>query len=233
MKMKTYGTYEEMSDVAAEVFAEQIRIKPDCVLGLATGSTPIGTYQRLVEMNKKGEISFAKVRTANLDEYVRLPPEHDQSYRYFMQENLFNHVDIKPENTHLPSSTSSDEDCVKYDELVAGLGGVDLFFLGIGHNGHIGFNEPDEHFTLPTHKVALTESTIRANSRLFAGGMDEVPREAITMGIGGIFAAKKIILLAGADKAEIVKQAFTGPITPKVPASILQLHQDITVMYVE
>lgn len=225
-------TYEEMSREAADIIAECIKEKPDCVLGLATGSTPIGLYAELVKDNKAGEISFKDVKTFNLDEYRGLDPKHHQSYRYFMQENLFDHVDIVPENTHVPNgfNPNAEEACAEYEESIDEAGGLDLQLLGLGHNGHIGFNEPADHFPLATNCVELTESTIQANSRLF-DSIDEVPREAYTMGIGTIMRAKKILVVAnGAGKAEIVKKAFLGPITPQVPASVLQLHPDVTVV---
>lgn len=225
-------TYEEMSREAADVIAECIKEKPDCVLGLATGSTPIGLYAELVKDNKAGEISFKDVKTFNLDEYRGLDPEHHQSYRYFMQENLFNHVDVVAENTHVPNGFNPDAEaaCAEYEEGIEEAGGLDLQLLGLGHNGHIGFNEPADHFPLATNCVQLTESTIQANSRLF-DSIDEVPREAYTMGIGTIMKAKKILVVAnGEGKAEIVKKAFFGPIVPQVPASVLQLHPDVTVI---
>ena len=225
-------TYEEMSREAADVIAECIKEKPDCVLGLATGSTPIGLYAELVKDNQAGEISFKDVKTFNLDEYRGLDPKHHQSYRYFMQENLFDHVDVVAENTHVPNGFNPDAEaaCSEYEESIEEAGGLDLQLLGLGHNGHIGFNEPADHFPLATNCVQLTESTIQANSRLF-DSIDEVPREAYTMGIGTIMKAKKILVVAnGEGKAEIVKKAFFGPIVPQVPASVLQLHPDVTVI---
>ena len=225
-------TYEEMSREAADVIAECIKEKPDCVLGLATGSTPIGLYAELVKDNQAGEISFKDVKTFNLDEYRGLDPKHHQSYRYFMQENLFDHVDVIAENTHVPNgfNPNAEAACSEYEESIEEAGGLDLQLLGLGHNGHIGFNEPADHFPLATNCVQLTESTIQANSRLF-DSIDEVPREAYTMGIGTIMKAKKILVVAnGEGKAEIVKKAFFGPIVPQVPASVLQLHPDVTVI---
>ena len=225
-------TYEEMSREAADVIAECIKEKPDCVLGLATGSTPIGLYAELVKDNQADEISFKDVKTFNLDEYRGLDPKHHQSYRYFMQENLFDHVDVVAENTHVPNGFNPDAEaaCSEYEESIEEAGGLDLQLLGLGHNGHIGFNEPADHFPLATNCVQLTESTIQANSRLF-DSIDEVPREAYTMGIGTIMKAKKILVVAnGEGKAEIVKKAFFGPIVPQVPASVLQLHPDVTVI---
>lgn len=229
--MKIYETkdYEAMSRKAAEIIAAQVVTKPDCVLGLATGSTPIGIYSLLSRWCAGGHVSFSGVSTVNLDEYLGLDGGHVQSYRYFMQTNLFEHIDVPAEHTHLPSGTAPDPEaeCRRYEELIASLGGADLQLLGLGHNGHIGFNEPGGAFVLSTHVVDLTESTIRANSRLFSH-IDEVPRQALTMGVGAIMGAKRILMaVSGADKAEAVYQAFAGPVTPQVPASILQLHPDV------
>ena len=224
--------YEDMSKKAANIIASQIVLKPGCVLGLATGSTPIGAYKNLVEKYEQGDLDFSQVTTVNLDEYKGLPRENDQSYYYFMHDNLFDHVNVKPENTHLPDGTKedSDEECARYEELIRTLGGQDLQLLGLGHNGHIGFNEPDAIFEKATHCVDLQESTIEANKRFFASA-DDVPKQAYTMGIGTIMKAKKILLVAsGKDKAEIVKKAFFGPVVPQVPASILQFHPDVTIV---
>ena len=225
-------TYEEMSRQAADVIAEHLATDPSCVLGLATGSTPIGLYAELVEDCKNGKISFADATTFNLDEYRGLDPQHDQSYRYFMQQNLFDHVDVDVARTHVPDGANPDADaaCAAYEEAIAQAGGVDLQLLGLGHNGHIGFNEPCDSFPVDTHVVELTESTIQANSRLF-DSVDEVPREAYTMGIGTIMRARKVLVVAnGEGKAQIVRDAFFGPVTPQVPASVLQLHPDVTVI---
>ena len=220
-----YGkTNEEASISAAQVIAEIVKAKPDCVLGLATGSSPINTYRELIRMNKDGEISFKNVKSVNLDEYVGLTPDHDQSYRYFMDTNLFNHIDIDKANTNVPSGLAADPaaECKRYDDVIASMGGIDIQVLGIGNNGHIGFNEPDSHFPKTTSLVDLTDSTIDANSRFFAS-RDLVPTKAISMGIGQIMAADKILLLAfGSGKAEILEKALFGPVTPEVPASILQ-----------
>ncbi|MDD3340323.1 MAG: glucosamine-6-phosphate deaminase [Lachnospiraceae bacterium] len=232
MKIYKAANYDEMSCKAANIISAQIIMKPDCVLGLATGSSPIGTYRQLVEWYEKGDLDFAAVTSVNLDEYQGLEGTHPQSYRYFMNENLFSHVNIAPEHTYLPNGAAADieEECTHYDEIIQKLGGVDLQLLGLGHNGHIGFNEPDEAFAKGTHRVDLKESTIQANSRLF-DSIDEVPRHALTMGIKTIMQAKKIlVVVSGADKAEIVKQAFQGPVTPQVPASILQMHNDVTLV---
>lgn len=224
--------YEDLSRKAASIIAAQVIAKPDCVLGLATGSTPIGAYKNLVEWYKNGDLDFSEVTTVNLDEYKGLPRENDQSYYYFMNDNLFNHVNINKERTFLPDGTELDSDmaCKKYEEIVRSVGGADLQLLGMGHNGHIGFNEPSDSFEKDTHCVDLAESTIQANKRFFASEAD-VPRQAYTMGIGTIMSAKKIlIVISGEEKAETVKKAFFGPITPQVPASILQLHPDVTVV---
>ncbi len=221
--------YEDMSRKAANIIASQVVLKPDCVLGLATGSTPIGAYKNLVEKYEQGDLDFSQVTTVNLDEYKGLPRENDQSYYYFMHDNLFDHVNVKPENTHLPDGTKedSDEECARYEELIRTLGGQDLQLLGLGHNGHIGFNEPDTVFEKTTHCVDLQESTIEANKRFFASA-DDVPKQAYTMGIGTIMQAKKIlVVVSGEDKADTVAKAFFGPVTPEVPASILQFHKDV------
>ena len=229
--MRIYVTedYNAMSHRVASILSSQIMLKPDCVLGLATGSTPVGAYKQLVEWYKKGDLDFSKVRSINLDEYVGLAPTHDQSYRYFMQTNLFDHVNIDPENTNVPNGLAEDaaEECRRYNQVIHTLGPIDLQLLGMGHNGHIGFNEPSDVFERETHVVNLTETTIRANARFFASA-DEVPRQAMTMGIQTIMQAKKVLVaVSGKDKAEIVKKAFEGPVTPNVPASILQMHPDV------
>ena len=229
--MRIYVTedYNAMSRRVANILSAQVILKPDCVLGLATGSTPVGAYKQLVERYKQGDLDFSQVRSINLDEYVGLAPTHDQSYRYFMQSNLFDHVNIVPANTNVPNglAENADEECRRYNEVIHTLGPIDLQLLGMGHNGHIGFNEPADAFELETHVVNLTETTIQANSRFFASA-DEVPRQAMTMGIQTIMQAKKVLVaVSGKDKAEIVKKAFTGPVTPHVPASILQMHPDV------
>lgn len=221
-----------MSRKAANIISAQIIMKPDCVLGLATGSTPIGTYEKLVKRYKKGDLDFSQVRTVNLDEYKGLTRDNDQSYYYFMHEHLFNHVNIPEESTNVPDGTASDGDseCVRYEALIRELGGQDLQLLGLGHNGHIGFNEPSDSFAKTTHCVDLQERTIEANKRFFASA-DEVPKQAYTMGIGTIMQAKKILIIAsGEDKADIIRDAFFGPVTPRVPASILQFHPDVTLV---
>ena len=229
MRVYIGKNYDEMSRIAANVLSAQVTMKPDCVLGLATGSTPIGTYKVLIERCANGDLDFSQVKSINLDEYVGLSGEHDQSYRYFMNNNLFNHINIDKANTNVPNGLAEDVDaeCQRYNDVINTLGPIDIQVLGMGHNGHIGFNEPDDHFPLETHKVDLAQSTIDANARFFASA-DEVPRQALTMGIKTIMQAKKVlVVVSGKDKAEIVKKAFTGPVTPQVPASILQMHPDV------
>lgn len=224
--------YDEMSKNAANIIAAQITLKPNSVLGLATGSSPIGTYKELIKKNKSGDVDFSDITTVNLDEYKDLPITHSQSYYYFMNYNLFNHININKERTNLPNGNAEDIDaeCARYEALVKDLGGIDLQLLGLGHNGHIGFNEPSDCFVKNTNCVTLTERTIEANKRFFES-VDAVPRQAITMGIGSIISAKKILLVvSGADKADALKKLLTGPITPKLPGSILQLHSDVTVV---
>ena len=232
MKIIKAKDYQDMSKKAAIVIASQVTMKPDCVLGLATGSTPIGTYKQLVEWYKEGTLSFAGVTSVNLDEYKGITKDNDQSYYYFMNDNLFKHVDINKERTFLPDGTEPDSEkaCAAYNEIIHSVGGIDLQLLGLGHNGHIGFNEPADHFSLETNCVDLQESTINANKRFFAS-YDDVPKQAYTMGIKTIMQAKKVlVVVSGADKAEIVKKAFFGPVTPQVPASILQLHSDVVIV---
>ncbi len=232
MKIITTDSYYQMSRMAANLISAQVIMKPNCVLGLATGSTPIGTYEQLIRWFEKGDLDFSQVTTINLDEYKGLSPENDQSYRYFMNKNFFNSINIKPENTHVPDGLEKDsaKACSDYNQIITDCGGIDLQLLGLGLNGHIGFNEPGAAFEKETHCVDLSESTIRANSRFF-DSMDLVPKQAYTMGIKTIMQAKKIaVIVNGAAKAQIVKDAFFGPITPKVPASVLQLHNDVTLI---
>lgn len=232
MRIYKATDYKDMSRKAANIISAQIIMKPDCVLGLATGSTPIGTYAQLVEWYKKGDLDFSEVKTVNLDEYKGLDRFNEQSYYYFMYENLFKKVNIDMDNVNLPNGTEpdSEKECARYERKIHMLGGVDLQLLGLGHNGHIGFNEPNCQFDRETHCVDLTESTIEANKRFFASA-EEVPRQAYTMGIKTIMQAKKIlVVVSGEDKAEIVRNAFFGPITPEVPASVLQLHNDVTLV---
>ena len=224
--------YKDMSRKAANIISAQVIMKPNCTLGLATGSTPLGIYDQLTEWYKKGDLDFSAVHSVNLDEYRGLPKENDQSYYYFMHKNLFDRVNIRSENTNVPNGMEPDaeKECRRYEKLIADLGGIDPQLLGLGHNGHIGFNEPGEAFEKETHCVDLQERTIEANKRFFESA-DEVPRQAYTMGIKTIMQAKKILVaVSGEDKAEIVKKAFFGPVTPTVPASILQMHNDVTVV---
>lgn len=235
MKLTVTNSYEKLSELAAEYIAAQVILKPDSVLGLATGSSPVGVYRCLVEKFNRGCLDFSDVISINLDEYVGLDGSHEQSYRYFMQDNLFNYVNIKPENTFVPNGCASDlaAECRDYDARVSRLGGIDLQLLGIGPDGHIGFNEPDDHFTAETHVVDLLPSTIEANSRFFAG-IDEVPKQAVSMGMGSIMKAKKILLIAnGKAKKDVLMEALNGKITPSLPASLLQLHRDVTVIFSE
>lgn len=232
MKIIKTKDYEQMSRVAANILSAQIIMKPKCVLGLATGSTPIGTYDQLIKWYKKGDLDFSEVTTINLDEYKGLAPDNDQSYRYFMNTHLFDYVNIDKNKTYVPNGleTDSQKACDDYNQIIRTYGGIDLQLLGLGNNGHIGFNEPGGAFEKETHCVALTQSTIDANARFFSS-LDEVPKEAYTMGIKTIMQAKKIVVIvSGAGKADIVKTAFFGPITPEVPASVLQLHNDVTVV---
>ena len=232
MKIIRTKDYRDMSRKAANIISAQMILKDDSVLGLATGSTPIGTYDQLVEWYKKGDLDFSKITTVNLDEYKGLPKENDQSYWYFMNKNLFSRVNIRPDYHFLPDGTNldSENECERYEKLIDSLGGVDLQLLGLGHNGHIGFNEPCDSFPKNVHAVDLTESTIEANKRFFASA-DDVPKQAYTMGVGTILRAKMILLVvSGKDKAEALKAVVNGPITPQVPGSILQLHPNVVIV---
>ncbi|WP_313074158.1 glucosamine-6-phosphate deaminase [Lacrimispora sp.] len=232
MKLYRAMDYNDMSRKAANIISAQVIMKPNCVLGLATGSTPIGIYKQLIEWYSKGDLDFSRVKTANLDEYKGLTKENDQSYYHFMRENLFCHVNINEANTNIPDGTETDanKEAARYEETIKELGGIDLQLLGLGHNGHIGFNEPSDIFTRDTHIVDLQESTIEANKRFF-DTIEEVPKQAYTMGIGTIMSAKKILLVvSGEDKAEILHDVITGPVSPRVPASILQLHPDVIIV---
>ena len=228
-------SYEKLSQMAAEIIADVVKNNENPVLGLATGSSPLGTYACLAEKCKSGELDFSSCTSVNLDEYVGLDGTNDQSYRYFMNKNLFSKINIDLEKTFVPNGCASDlaAEGAAYDKMIADLGGIDIQLLGIGLDGHIGFNEPEEFFTKETHLVKLDESTIEANSRFF-NSIDEVPKEAITMGMYSIMQAKKILLIAnGKNKKDILMKSFYGEITPWVPASILQLHKDVTVIYSE
>ena len=232
MRIIRTKNYDEMSRKAAAIIAAQVIHKPNCVLGLATGGTPVGTYKNLVEWYKSGDLDFSEVSTVNLDEYRGLPREHRESYWSFMHRNLFDHVNIPQDRINLPDGTNMDADaeCKRYDAVIASMGGVDLQLLGIGHDGHIGFNEPSDAFDMGTHCVDLTEETIEANKRFFAS-RDEVPRQAYTMGTHTIMSARKVLMsVSGKDKAEIIKKAFFGPVTPHVPASILQMHPNFVLV---
>ena len=232
MKIYKAKDYDELSRKAASIIASQVLMKPDCVLGLATGSTPIGTYKQLIEWYNKGDLDFSGVKSVNLDEYRGLTRDNDQSYYYFMYNNLFKHININMDCTNVPDGTQpdSDKECSRYEDVIKSLGGIDLQLLGMGLNGHIGFNEPDDYFSKGTHCVNLTESTIEANKRFFASA-DDVPRQAYTMGVQTIMLARRIVLVvSGENKAETVREAFFGPVTPQVPASILQLHTDVSIV---
>jgi len=232
MKIIRTRDYADMSRKSANIISAQVILKPDSVLGLATGSSPVGTYEKLIDWCNKGDIDFSKVKTVNLDEYVGLPKENPCSYYYFMYENLFKHINIDLHNTNIPNGMEPNliMECNRYDRLIASLGQIDLQLLGLGNNGHIGFNEPSDIYRKSTFCVELAPSTIEANSRFF-NSTDEIPRRAYTMGIGSIMSAKKILLVVhGEAKADILREAIEGPITPAVPASVLQLHNDVTIV---
>lgn len=232
MKIYKAKDYNDMSRKAANIISAQVILKPNSVLGLATGSTPIGTYKQLIEWYNKGDLDFSEITSVNLDEYKGLTSDNDQSYYYFMHNNLFKHININPANTNIPDGTEpdSEKECVRYDSVIRSVGGVDLQLLGLGHNGHIGFNEPAESFAKGTHCVTLAQSTIDANARFFENE-SLVPKQAYTMGIQTIMQARKVlVVVSGEDKADIVAKAFFGPVTPEVPASILQFHNDVTLV---
>ncbi len=234
MRVYRAKDYKDMSRKAANIISAQIILKPNSVLGLATGSTPIGTYSQLVDWYKKGDLDFSEVTSVNLDEYKGLPGSNEQSYDYFMHQHLFDQVNIQERHTHLPNGMEPDskKECERYEELIRSLGGVDLQLLGMGHNGHIGFNEPGTDFNSKTHYVDLKESTIKDNARLFFNGdEDAVPKQAISMGIQNIMDAKSVVLIAcGKNKEDAVKGMIEGPVTPELPASVLQNHKDVTVI---
>lgn len=232
MKIISAPDYQSMSRKAANIISAQVILFPRSVLGLATGSTPLGVYKQLIEWYCKGDVDFSEVRSINLDEYCALSSEHPQSYRYYMNHNFFEHINIRPENTNLPNGLAEDyeAECKRYDRLITDIGSIDLQLLGIGHTGHIGFNEPADAFDKMTHRVKLNQKTIDANSRFFQS-LDEVPKYAITMGIKSIMQSKKLLLVAnGSEKADILEKALFGPVTPEIPASIIQLHPDLTVV---
>ena len=232
MKLIVVNNYEELSKVAAKEFSKIIKEKENAVLGLATGGSPVGMYKELIRMYEQKELNFSKITTVNLDEYIGLNPEHNQSYRYFMNNNLFNHINIDKSNTFVPNGLAEDLEaqCKEYDQKISELGGIDIQLLGVGNNGHIAFNEPNSELSSGTHIISLTDNTIEANARFF-DNIDDVPRKAITMGVGGIIKAKKIILIAsGESKAEAIKGIFSGKITTANPATMLQMHRDVTVI---
>lgn len=232
MRIIVTESYEEMSTAAARIVAGQLYLKPNSVLGLATGSTPLLMYQKLVQVHEQIGLDFSEAISFNLDEYLGLEPENPQSYHYFMHENFFDKINIKPENIFIPNGKPDnlDEECKHYDKLIESKGGIDLQILGVGQNAHIGFNEPDIKFEATTHKVKLDEETIEANARFFSD-REDVPRYAISMGIKTIMLAKKVILLAnGKNKAEAIYKAIYGGVRPDAPASILQLHQDVLII---
>ena len=232
MRLIRAKDYQDASRKVANIISAQVILKPDCVLGLATGSSPVGAYQQMIKWCDKGDLDFSQVKTVNLDEYVGLAADHDQSYAYFMRKNFFDGINIDQKNTNLPNGLELDaaKECARYDKVIADLGGVDLQLLGIGANGHIGFNEPAEQFSVGTNRVDLTASTIAANSRFFENE-SMVPRQAYTMGMMAIMQAKRIVMIAtGANKAQAVYDAFCGPVTPQMPASILQLHPDFVLV---
>lgn len=231
MRIIVCDNYDLLSKKAAQIVGSQMILNPKSILGLATGSTPIGMYKNLIKMYEEGLIDFSKTTTFNLDEYYQLPINNDQSYHYFMDENLFNHININRENIHIPNGMADDIDaeCVLYDKMIDD-NGIDIQVLGIGNNAHIGFNEPTINFNKGTHIVTLDESTREANARFF-NSIDEVPTKAITMGTGSIFKSKKILLLAsGINKAEAIYNTVHGKVTPEVPSSILQFHKDVIII---
>lgn len=232
MKLICAKDYNDMSRKAANIISAQVIIQPESTLGLATGSTPLGIYRQLIHWYEKGDVDFSAAASVNLDEYCGLSARDEQSYAYFMRHNFFDHVNIPAANIHLPNGleTDSGAECARYDHVIAENGGIDLQLLGIGRNAHIGFNEPGEFFSKGTHQVALTRSTIEANTRFFAR-QEDVPRRAYSVGMQAIMQARKILLVAsGADKADALRNSFFGPVTPRVPASILQLHADVIVI---
>lgn len=232
MRIIRCKNYDEVSEVAARIVAAQVTMKPDCVLGLPTGSTPLGMYSRLIQKNKENKIDFSNVTTFNLDEYFPISRSNNQSYYYFMFENFFNHININKENIHIPNGETTDPEaeCASYEAAIEAAGGIDLQVLGIGQNGHIGFNEPGDFLESTTHITTLTQSTIAANSRFFES-IDDVPKKALTSGMGTILKSKKIIILAsGKAKSEAVKSLLSGKITTQNPSTMLNLHKDVTLI---
>jgi len=232
LKLNIFANQEQLHEAAAQTIIELLRQKPDAVLGLATGGTPVGIYEALAAAVRRGEVSFARATTFNLDEYVGLPPGHPESYRFYMEQHLFRHIDIPPEQTHIPDGNAPEleRECERYERLLETAGRIDLMLLGLGHNGHIGFNEPGRVLHGRTHVAVLHPQTRKANARFFRTP-EEVPTRAITMGLGSILKARTILLVVkGADKADIVHRALTGPLTTECPASLLQLHPHLVVM---
>ncbi|NLZ71086.1 MAG: glucosamine-6-phosphate deaminase [Clostridiaceae bacterium] len=232
MRIIVVKNYEELSKRAADMMASQIRVEGHTVLGLATGSTPVGAYKELIRQYEEEGLDFSNVDTFNLDEYYGLAPDHPQSYRYFMNENLLSHVNLDMNRTHVPNGLAKDPllECAHYDQMIEDMGGIDFQLLGMGNNGHIGFNEPNDYFIAATNLVNLTENTINANARFF-NSADEVPKQALTMGFGVIMRANKVLfVVSGKNKAKVVAEALQGNVTPKIPASILQLHKDVIVI---
>jgi glucosamine-6-phosphate deaminase len=232
MKVIIAKNYDEMSNAAADIIKDLVNSQPNCILGLATGSTPIGMYKKLIDYNSNKSVDFSKVTTFNLDEYLGLPGTHPQSYRYFMNNNFFNHININKNHTHVPNGIAEDinAECLSYDTKISEAGGIDLQVLGIGNNGHIGFNEPSDTLHVGTHVTKLKGDTITANSRFFCSIAD-VPSSAVTMGVGGIMKARQILLLAsGSSKAEIICKLVNGKINTQIPASLIQIHSNVTVI---
>ncbi|MDD3765827.1 MAG: glucosamine-6-phosphate deaminase [Eubacteriales bacterium] len=232
MRVIKCKNYDEVSEAAARIVAAQVTMKPDCILGLPTGSTPLGMYSRLIQMNKENKLDFSKIKTFNLDEYFPISKDNNQSYHYFMFENFFNHININKENVNIPNGETDNPEgeCVRYEEAIGAAGGIDLQVLGIGQNGHIGFNEPDDYLESATHITSLTQNTIEANSRFF-DSMDDVPKKALTTGMGTILKSRKIIILAsGKVKAEAVRSLLSGKITTQNPSTMLNLHSDVTLI---
>lgn len=232
MKVIEASDYNAMSRKAANIISAQVILFPRCVLGLATGSTPLGVYRQLIDWYNKGDLDFSGIHSVNLDEYCGLSPKNPQSYHYYMYENFFKHINIDLNNTNVPDGLAQDmrKECERYDKLITDLGGIDLQLLGLGNTGHIGFNEPNESFDKMTHQVQLKQKTITDNSRFFQS-IDEVPKYAVTMGMKAIMQAKKIMMVVnGAQKAEILEKTLFGPVTPEIPASILQFHPNVTVV---
>lgn len=228
--------YSDLSRKAANIIAAQITLKQNSVLGLATGSTPLGVYKQLIKMYRNKDITFANAITVNLDEYCGLSSEHEQSYRAYMNKHLFDNIDIKKKNTFLPNGTAQDyeKECVMYDKLIDSIGGIDILLLGVGHNGHIGFNEPGQVFKVNTHCVDLSLRTRQANARFFESDVNSVPKKALTLGLKNIMNAKKILMVAsGREKLDILESAFSKVVTPRIPVSILQLHLNCTVILSE